>query len=232
MTTFQTCLTQALRADAARPLVTFYDEATGERVELSVTTYANWVAKTAHLIQGELDLARGDRIRLDLPTHWLGAVWLGAALSTGMEIVSASGGADLVVCGPGGVEAYADGPSAVVALSLRPLGARFAGRLPVGVLDFGAEVLGQPDTLFVSDPPDGGDPAFTGISQEQLLSGAAATGVGGVRVLTDRNPVTPAGSGALLGPLLHGGGVVYLLKATEAVWRRRAEQERATPLAD
>ena len=39
----------------ARPLVTFYDDATGERVELSVATYANWVAKTAGLAQDELD---------------------------------------------------------------------------------------------------------------------------------------------------------------------------------
>ena len=73
------CLAELLRADAGRPLVTFYDDATGERVELSVATYANWVAKTASLLVEELDLTRGDRIRLDLPTHWLGPVFLGAA---------------------------------------------------------------------------------------------------------------------------------------------------------
>jgi uncharacterized protein (TIGR03089 family) len=48
--TFSEVLTSQLRADAGRPLVTFYDDATGERVELSVTTYANWVAKVASLL--------------------------------------------------------------------------------------------------------------------------------------------------------------------------------------
>ncbi len=47
MQTFSDVLTRQLRADSGRPLVTFYDDATGERVELSVTTYANWVAKAA-----------------------------------------------------------------------------------------------------------------------------------------------------------------------------------------
>ena len=47
-------LRSALAADPARPLVTFYDDATGERVELSVATFANWVAKTANLLQDEL----------------------------------------------------------------------------------------------------------------------------------------------------------------------------------
>ena len=39
-------LADALRADPGRPLITFYDDATGERVELSVATFGNWVAKT------------------------------------------------------------------------------------------------------------------------------------------------------------------------------------------
>ena len=33
-------------ADASMPLLTYYDISTGERVELSGTTTANWVAKT------------------------------------------------------------------------------------------------------------------------------------------------------------------------------------------
>ena len=43
-----------LRAgDAARPVVTFYDRATGERVELSGLTFENWAAKTANLLRDE-----------------------------------------------------------------------------------------------------------------------------------------------------------------------------------
>jgi uncharacterized protein (TIGR03089 family) len=71
MTTFAAVLERLLRGDPGRPLVTFYDHASGERTELSVTTYANWVAKTAGLLVDEYDLERGQVIRIDLPVHWL-----------------------------------------------------------------------------------------------------------------------------------------------------------------
>src|SRR4051812_37853838 len=110
--TFPTALAATLRAGAARPLVTFYDDASGERVELSVATYANWVAKTAGLVQDELELTRGALLLVDLPTHWLGAVWLGAAWTVGLAVTVDPGmapQADLVVCGPAAVETYAAG---------------------------------------------------------------------------------------------------------------------------
>ena len=49
--TFPRMLADQVRRSAGRPVVTFYDDATGERVELSAATYANWVAKTAGLLQ-------------------------------------------------------------------------------------------------------------------------------------------------------------------------------------
>ena len=52
-------LDAALRRDPARPLITFYDDATDERTELSVTTFANWVAKTANLARDDLGLEPG-----------------------------------------------------------------------------------------------------------------------------------------------------------------------------
>src|SRR3954452_11141926 len=82
--TFPGALSALLRRAPARPLVTFYDDATGERVELSVATYANWVAKTAGLLQDELGVDRGGVVLVDLPTHWLGPVWLGAAWRLGV----------------------------------------------------------------------------------------------------------------------------------------------------
>ena len=45
VSTFAEVLAAQLRRDPGRPLLTFYDHATDERVELSVTTYANWVSK-------------------------------------------------------------------------------------------------------------------------------------------------------------------------------------------
>src|SRR5688572_12431726 len=88
VTTFDSVLRAQLRRDPGRPLVTWYDHATGERVELSVTTYANWVAKAASLLVEEGDLERGMRLRIDLPTHWLGPVFLGAAWTVGLVVTS------------------------------------------------------------------------------------------------------------------------------------------------
>ena len=101
MTTFATTMARLLRGEAGRPLVTFYDHASGERTELSLTTYANWVAKTASLLAEELDLERGQTIRIDLPTHWLGPVFLGAAWTVGL-VPTQDDAADAFVCGPGG----------------------------------------------------------------------------------------------------------------------------------
>ncbi|COV98637.1 TIGR03089 family protein [Mycobacterium tuberculosis] len=37
-----------LRADPVGPRITYYDDATGERIELSAVTLANWAAKTGN----------------------------------------------------------------------------------------------------------------------------------------------------------------------------------------
>jgi uncharacterized protein (TIGR03089 family) len=237
--TFPDLLAAALRADPARPLVTFYDEATGERIELSVTTYANWVAKTAGLVQDELDVEHGGLVLVDLPTHWLGVVWLGAAWTGGLTVTtdpSLADDADLVVCGPDGVERYADRAESVpvVALSLRPLGARFADPLPTGVVDYGAVVLAQPDVFMPLDPPGPDDVAWRDLAasrtQVELLAEIAETPLveEGGRLLTDRNPCSPEGLATLLSPLLRGGGSVWVRHPDEERWERRGEEERAT----
>ncbi|HET7734736.1 MAG TPA: TIGR03089 family protein [Nocardioidaceae bacterium] len=229
MVTFSAALAAQLRRDPGRPLVTFYDDATGERIELSVTTYANWVAKTASLVQDELDLTRGDRVRIDLPTHWLGPVWLGAAWALGLTCVS-EGPAELVVCGPDGVEQYAGRGPQVVALSLRPMGARFAEPLPSGVIDYGAVVLGQPDAFSPYDAPGEDDPAWDSTSQGDLLAAAVSAELvlDGHRLLTDVNPCTHAGTATLLGPLQGGGGTVWVAHPDDALWDRKRESERAS----
>ena len=239
--TFPSALGALLRSDPSRPLVTFYDDATGERIELSVTTYANWVAKTAGLAADELEAERGGLVLVDLPTHWQGAVWLGAAWSLGLAVTDDPGladRADLVVCGPEGVATYASHAERVpvVALSLRPLGGRFAEPLPAGVTDYGAVVLAQPDVFVAYDPPAGDDVAWRDAegtsTQADLLAGAAAAGAvtAGGRLLTDLNPCTRAGLVTLLGPLVGSAGVAWVRHPDPAAWDRRAEQERATDL--
>ena len=232
-------LERRLRGDAGRPLVTFYDDATGERVELSVATYANWVAKTAGLVQDELDVEPGSLVVVDLPTHWLGAVWLGAAWSLGLAVTDDAGLLDeagLVVCGPDRLEEHAHraAATAVVALSLRPLGGRFTEALPTGVVDYGAVVLAQPDVFVPFEPVEGDDVAWRDgegtATQTGLLTDAAAGAVveSGGRLLTDRNPCSRAGIATLLAPLVREASAVWVRHAEPAGWDARAAQEKAT----
>src|SRR3546814_6286876 len=128
-TTFPDLLATLLRSDPGRPLVTFYDDATGGGVARSVATLSNWVANASGLLVEELDLERGQRILVDLPTHWLGPVFLGAAWNAGL-VVAFSGDAvepDAVACGPEGLAEHAAlaGRIPVLATALLPLGVRF-----------------------------------------------------------------------------------------------------------
>lgn len=235
-------LEHQLRADGSRPLVTFYDDATGERVELSVVTYANWVAKTAGLLQDELVVERGSTVLVDLPTHWLAPVWLGALWSIGAAVTddrSGVGRVDLVVCGPEGVAEHAATDVPVVALSLLPMAGRFRPplpALPAGVVDYGEVVWGQPDLFVPIDPPEPDDPAWvdaTGSwSQRDLL--AEAVEVTGRR-LTGVPATSRAGLAAFLGPLLSGAGTVWVRHGDAAGPDRLAERaaaERAAPWPD
>jgi uncharacterized protein (TIGR03089 family) len=237
--TFPAALAGLLRTAPSRPLVTFYDDATGERVELSVATYANWVAKTAGLAQDELDLTRGDLVLVDLPAHWLTAVWLGAAWTLGMVVTddrTQVQRADLVVCGPERVASYAveaASPERVCALSLRPLGGRFAEPLPAGVLDAGAVVLAQPDVFMADDPPQPDDEAWRDVdgslTQRQLMTGPGGFPVTAQgRLLTDVGPATRAGLGTLLGPVALDAGVVWVRHPDPVRWADRGDQERTT----
>ena len=79
--------TGAVRRDPTRPLLTWYDDATGERTELSGATLANWVAKTANLLVDGIGLGPGDRAGVSLPPHWQTAGVLLGCWSAGVEVV-------------------------------------------------------------------------------------------------------------------------------------------------
>ena len=182
MTLRRELLAAQLRRDPGRPLLTWYDEGTGERVELSVTTYANWVAKAASLLVEEHDLERGDVLLVDLPSHWLGPVFLGAAWTAGLAVAFPSSVVTptAVVCGPASLATWA--PRAddlpVLACSLLPMGVRFAEPLPPGVHDVGVEVWGQPDAFTPYDPPEGSDVALVDgpVTQDELFGSSVAAG--------------------------------------------------------
>ncbi|MCX5343158.1 TIGR03089 family protein [Streptomyces atratus] len=238
-------LRSALAADPARPLVTFYDDATGERVELSVATFANWVAKTANLLQGDLAAEPGDRLALLLPAHWQSAVWLLACSSVGVvaDVQGDPAGADLVVSGPDTLEAARACRGERVALALRPLGGRFP-QAPEGFADYAVEVPSQGDRFAPFAPVDPDAPALAvggvELTAAQLLArareDAAALGLtAGSRLLTGRTYDTWEGlSAGLFAPLAAGGSVVlcrHLGQLGEDGLAKRVESERVTNTA-
>jgi uncharacterized protein (TIGR03089 family) len=239
MTTFAHLLATELRRNPGRPLLTWYDEGTGERVELSVATYANWVAKAASLLVDEHDLERGEVLLVDLPVHWLGPVFLGAAWTAGLAVAfpSSGGTPSAVVCGPASLVTWA--PRAddlpVLACSLLPMGVRFAEPLPSGVHDVGVEVWGQPDAFTPYDPPTEDDVALVdgAVTQAQLFGSSVAAGrslssTSGDRLLSTANPASPPGVAALSRPLVLGGSLVLVTGADPARLDAVAEAERVT----
>lgn len=251
MTTFAAILADRLRRDPGQPLVTFYDHATDERVELSVTTYGNWVAKAASLLVDELGLEKGDTLRVDLPPHWLGTVFIGAAWTGGLVVTDADDPA-AVVCGPGTLDTWAPQTPAriVLACSLLPLGVRFAAPVPTGVHDVGVEIWSQPDAFAPWDPPAEDDEAvrWTGpdmsspngsdgstadgatLTHRELWETAAAGDLldGGGRLLTVANPASPPGLATFTEPLVSGGSVVLVARAERERLEATYSSERAT----
>ncbi|MFD3680130.1 TIGR03089 family protein [Streptomyces sp. NPDC058613] len=235
-------LRSALAADPGRPLVTFYDDATGERVELSVATFANWVAKTANLLQGDLVAGPGDRLALLLPAHWQSAVWLLACASVGVvaEVGGDPAGADLVVSGPDTLEEARACSGERVALALRPLGGRFP-QPPDGFADYAVEVPGQGDRFAPFAPVDPRGPGLSvggeELSYAQLIDRAredgGKLGLGpGSRVLTGLGYDTWEGLSAGLYAALACGGSVVLCRNLDALpadgLAQRVESERVT----
>ncbi|MEU8481728.1 MULTISPECIES: TIGR03089 family protein [unclassified Streptomyces] len=239
-------LRSALAADPGRPLVTFYDDATGERVELSVATFANWVAKTANLLQGDLAAQPGDRLALLLPAHWQSAVWLLACSSVG--VVADVGGdpaaADIVVSGPDSLERARACSGERVALALRPLGGRFP-QPPEGFADYAVEVPGQGDRFAPFAPVDPQEPALVVAGAELTAAEvvekarADATDLGltgpGSRLLSGLPYDTWRGvSAGLYAPLATGGSVVlcrHLDGLDQESLAKRVENERVSATA-
>ncbi|WP_175408119.1 TIGR03089 family protein [Streptomyces sp. TRM64462] len=236
-------LRSALAADPARPLVTFYDDATGERVELSVATFANWVAKTANLLQDELSAEPGERVALLLPVHWQTAVWLLACASVGVvaDLDGDPAAADHVVAGPDRLEDGRACSGSRLALSLAPLGRRFPAP-PPGYQDYAVEVPGQGDRFAPYVPVDADAPALavrggTELTGSELVERARADAAlrglkPGSRVLTGLAWDTWEGvSAGLYAPLAAGASVVlcrHLDRLSPEALEQRVESERVT----
>ncbi|MGH3612770.1 MAG: TIGR03089 family protein [Pseudonocardia sp.] len=220
---------------AARPLITFYDDATGERIELSAATTANWVAKAANLLREECDVEPGTPVAVLLPAHWQTAAVLLATWWCGAEVVTEPTAADWVLCDAGRVDlALAAKPAAgVVALSLDAFGAGITG-LPDGVLDFATEVRLQGDDFVPWAPVPDSAPALAGATVAEVLaaarSRAGALGLGhDDRVLSTLDWNTAGGlADGLLAVLAAGASLVQCRNADPARLEHRAATERVT----
>ena len=224
-----------LATDPGGPLVTFYDDATGERAELSAKSLANWVAKTHFLLLDEVGSAVGDRAFVRLPVHWLAAPVLLGCWYAGLEVVTDPATATVAFGDADSLSALTtpdrlDGAFAVSLLSMaRP------ATPPPGMADYSSSVRPMPDSWATVRAQAGpADAALAGQSRAEL--GEAA------RRAAEELGLGPAGrlmwtapwSGpqdwvaSLLAPLAVGGSVVLVRNPDPAKASARAEAEHAT----
>jgi uncharacterized protein (TIGR03089 family) len=226
-------------------LLTHYDDVAGSRVELSATTLANWVAKTANLLQEEFDVEPGSRVAVVLPAHWQTAAVLLGAWSCGATVVDtaaeddgALADADVVLADQGRLAPLEelDLPE-LVGLSLHPLGLGMTGYTGPA-RDFAVEVRTHGDVFTPWQPPDPAAPGLVVGGLELTLAGLAETATelagrlglaAGDRVLVDARTAAEAGPVAwLLAPLAVGASVVLVTAPDLSRLPRRATEERVT----
>ncbi len=161
-----------MRADPVGPRITYYDDATAERIELSAATLTNWAAKTGNLLRDELGAGAGSRIAVLLPAHWQTAAVLFGAWWIGAEVLldAPDGDADIALCTADRLgeadAAVAATAGEVVVLSLDPFG-RPVPDLPVGVTDYATAVRVHGDQIVAERAPG---PALAGSSADDVLA--------------------------------------------------------------
>jgi len=200
------------------PLITYYDQTRGERVELSGISFANWVDKTAGLLTDEILLEPGDRVRLRLaashPAHWITLVWV-AAVWRARGVVTLDPDDEVVaeVVGPDDPQ---PGPAETIACSLHPFGLGFGAPLPAGVLDYGVEVRTFPDS-FTGRHPAPDDRAWSdgqrSLSQADVVAGDRGEAVRALVAPERGAEPWPTIARALIEPVVTGGSAVIVVGA-------------------
>jgi uncharacterized protein (TIGR03089 family) len=227
----------AVRRDPTLPLLTWYDDASGDRTELSGATVENWVAKTANLLVDGIGLGEGDAVAVLLPPHWqtaavlLGAWTAGLAVDVGTE--------------PQPVEALFAAAERVEDAAAWPAGDRYVtGLLPLamplrevppGYVDYVAEVRAFGDRFVAAQPVGGDDRALAGPVELSHLAAcriaterAAELGiVAGDRVLVDARSY-PDPTDWLLAPLVAGASIVLCANLDRAKADARVAAEKVT----
>jgi uncharacterized protein (TIGR03089 family) len=224
-----------LRTDPVGPRITYYDDATGERIELSAVTLANWAAKTANLLRDELAAGPASRVALLLPAHWQTAAVLFGVWWIGAE-VTLRGPADLALCTPDRLDeadaAVAEGglDGEVAVLSLDPFG-KPVPDLPLGVTDYATAVRVHGDQIVPERNPG---PALAGQSVAQILAACAQSAAMQGVTSTDRVLSTASWErpelmvDGLLAVLAAGASLVQVANPDPAALQRRIDTEKVT----
>ncbi|HYQ36443.1 MAG TPA: TIGR03089 family protein [Mycobacterium sp.] len=225
-----------LRADPVGPRITYYDDATGERIELSAVTLANWAAKTANLLRDELGAGPASRVAILLPAHWQTAAVLFGVWWIGAEAVLGAGPADLALCTAERLD-EADSLLSMTALggevavlSLDPFG-RPVPDPPIGVTDYATAVRVHGDQIVPEASPG---PALAGRSVDEILadcesSSAARELASTDRVLSSASWTEPRELvDGLLSILAVGASLVQVANPDPSVRQRRIETEKVT----
>ena len=227
-----------LGAGGMGPRITYYDDASGERIEVSTVTLANWAAKTANLLRDEMGAGPGSRVAVLLPAHWqtaavlLGVWWIGAEVVIDPRPADPAVPADLALCT---LDRLAEADDAVnggevAVLSLDPFGKPAAG-LPIGVTDYATAVRVHGDQVVPERVPG---PALDGRGVGEVLESARRSAER--QGLTDRDRVMSDKTWAspqelidnLLAVLAAGASLVQLSNPDPAALDRRRETEKVT----
>ncbi|SCL27661.1 TIGR03089 family protein [Micromonospora inyonensis] len=216
-------------AGADQPLLTYYDDATGERTTLTATELGAWAARTTGLLRDGCRLRAGDRAAVLLPPHWQTAAVLLGCWAAGVAVsYRGRATAGLPTLGPGGhepldasfvhrprIDDWLDNPPEAThrfVLGLGPLGAPTPPP-PTGYLDFVTELdlrSAAPPPVAVVRRSDAASVDGTSYAQWGEVARAVAEAGGlrpGDRILVDAavhdEPVK-----WLLAPLAAGASVV------------------------
>jgi uncharacterized protein (TIGR03089 family) len=232
VTTVSSAILDPLMAsDPAGPRITFYDDATGERIELSTATLANWAAKTGNLLRDELGAGPASRVAVLLPAHWQTAAVLFGIWWIGAEVVL-GGDADIALCTrarlPEADKAVGVGEMAV--LSLDPFG-KPVPDLPVGVTDYATSVRVHGDQISPERHPGA---ALDGrLVTDVLASAQASAAAKGLtaddRVLSTARWDTPDElTDNLLAVFAVGASLVQVANLDPTANERRLQTEKIT----
>jgi len=215
----------AVAHDPTRPLLTWYDDATGERTELSGATLENWVAKTANLLVDAAGLSPGDTAGLLLPPHWQTAVVLLGCWSAHVSVTwGPPRPVDVLFVAGDRLDEAAGWPAGDrYALALAPLAAPLRD-VPSGFVDYVVEVRGHGDHF--TPYPDGG-PQDAQLGWRAARR-AAELGIGaGDRVLIDAARC-PDPVDWLLAPLTVGASIVLCGNLDHARLADRIDTEKVS----